>query len=97
VASMVSGSGIKNKVLEAMAAGRPVVATALALDGIGEGAGVVAADGPAALAAATAELLEDPDRAEAMGAAGRRRVVEAHGWDRSAAALEALWRAAAGP
>lgn len=95
VAAMVSGTGIKNKVLEAMAAGRPVVATSLALDGIGEGPGVVAADGAEALAEAAADLLADPGAAAALGAAGRARVVAEHGWDRSAAALEALWRAAA--
>jgi len=95
VASMVSGTGIKNKVLEAMAAARPVVATPLALDGIGDGPGVVAVTGPAELAAAASDLLDDPTAADAMGAAGRRRVIEQHGWDRSAAALEGLWRAAA--
>ena len=94
VAAMVSGTGIKNKVLEAMAAARPVVATPLALDGIGDGAGVVTAEGSAALAAAASDLLDDPAAADALGAAGRQRVIEHHGWDRSAASLEALWRAA---
>lgn len=97
VASMVSGTGIKNKVLEAMAAARPVVATSLALDGIGAGPGVVVADGADALADATAGLLADPAAAGALGTAARRRVVAEHGWDRSAGALDSLWRAAARP
>jgi glycosyltransferase involved in cell wall biosynthesis len=43
VAPMTVGTGLKNKVLEAMAAGRPVVATPLALQGIGPGPGVLEA------------------------------------------------------
>jgi starch synthase len=34
----------------------------------------------AGLAARTAELLADPDRAAAMGAAGRERVLTEFGW-----------------
>jgi glycosyltransferase involved in cell wall biosynthesis len=71
-----------------------VVATPLALDGIGDGPGVVAGAGPAELAAAASDLLGDPAAADAMGAAGRQRVIEQHGWDRSALALEALWHGA---
>jgi glycosyltransferase involved in cell wall biosynthesis len=65
-------------VLEAMAAGKPVVATAVA--GIDEvvvpgqtGLLVPASDGPA-LAGAIRTLLADPDLAVRLGAAGRRRV-----------------------
>lgn len=95
VAGMVSGTGIKNKVLEAMAAGLPVVATPLALDGIGEGPGVVADPTPGGLAEAAASLLADPAKAVQVGRDGRSRVVAEHGWDRSAAALERLWHEAA--
>ena len=96
VAGMVSGTGIKNKVLEAMAAALPVVATPLALDGIGEGPGVVAAPTSVALAEAAVSLLADPELAAQTGRAGRARVVAEHGWDRSAAAIERLWLEAAG-
>lgn len=96
VAPMVSGSGIKNKVLEAMAAGRPVVATTLALDGIGAGPGVLVGDDPGALAGHVADLLDDPSRATAMGQAARDRVCRDHSWARSASTLEALWADVAG-
>lgn len=64
-------------VVEAMAAGLPVVATAVGgvtdvvVDG---GTGLLAGRGDAdALAAAVAGLLDDPARREAMGQAGRQR------------------------
>jgi glycosyltransferase involved in cell wall biosynthesis len=94
VAPMRSGSGIKNKVLEAMAAGLPVVATPLALNGIGEGPGVFAAETTEELAARAADLLADPARAAAVGRAGRERVVRDFTWEASAAAVEALWEQA---
>lgn len=91
VAPMFQGSGIKNKVLEAMAAGLPVVATPQALDGIGEGPGVVAAATPDAIADAVVNLLGDAEARSCIGRAGRARVVEDFGWDANAGAIERLW------
>ncbi len=69
-----------NAVLEAMACGRPVVATRVgALPELVEetGAGVLAPPGdPRALAAAMEQVLAHPDRAAAWGRAGRRAAVE---------------------
>jgi len=92
VAPLVSGSGLKNKVLEAMAAGRPVVTTTLGAAGIGAGGGLTVADGPAALADAVAVLLSDRSQLAAEGAAGRQRVLAEFTWDQSAARIEALWQ-----
>lgn len=89
--------------LEAMAFGLPVVATAVeAIPEIvqhGETGLLVAPRDPAALAAACAALLADPERARRMGEAGRARASERFGWHRAAARmLEVLrpGRAAAG-
>ncbi|MGZ6793232.1 MAG: glycosyltransferase family 4 protein, partial [Mycobacteriales bacterium] len=87
VAPISRGHGVRNKVLEAMAAGLPVVGTALALQGIGPSYGVVLADTPSELAAAAVRLAADP----AAGPANRRRVLERHTWQRSAQVLEELW------
>jgi glycosyltransferase involved in cell wall biosynthesis len=95
VAPMATGTGLKNKVLEAMAAGLPVVATSRAMNGIGAGDGVVIADTPDAMAGAVLALLRDPDRRAALGAAGRARVVREFSWERSADAIEQLWVEAA--
>ncbi len=72
--------GFSNAVLEAMAAGLPVVATdvggnAEAIESRETGL-IVPADDPAALALAISELLEEPARMRSMGEAGRTRVGE---------------------
>ena len=72
--------GLPRVIPQAMAAGLPVVATAVGgnaeavVDGV-TGLLVPPRD-PAALGAALAALLADPDRARALGAAGRARVDE---------------------
>jgi glycosyltransferase involved in cell wall biosynthesis len=79
------------KVLESMASGVPVVASdlpvvrALMEDG-GQGL-LVAADRPGEFARAVRKLLDFPDRAATMGAAGRTRVAQRFSWDASVAAL----------
>ena len=94
--TMLTGSGIKNKVLEAMANGLPVVGTPLAYGGLDvrDGAEGRIAEGADALAAATAALLEDPAGAEALGDAGRRYVTEHRSWGAAVCAYEALYTAA---
>jgi len=72
--------GLGTSLLDAMAFSRPVVATAAG--GIPEAVEdgvtgrVVPVRDPAALADALVELLTDPDKARAMGAAGRRHFEE---------------------
>lgn len=69
--------GMGRVLVEAMALGRPVVATrvggipAVVVDG--ETGRLVAPDDPAALAGAVSDLLKDPGLRERMGEAGRRR------------------------
>lgn len=81
--------------LEAMACGRPVVATAVGgqLDTVADPATgrLVPPRDPEALARAVAELLADPRLREACGEAGRRRVLSRFGWARVAAATEAAY------
>lgn len=96
VAPLVSGAGLKNKVLEAMAAGRPVVTTPLGAAGIGEGGGVTVADNAVAVADATVALLDDPARLAAAGAQARRRVVAEFTWEQSAGRIEQLWHEVSG-
>ncbi len=74
VAPMDSGSGVPMKVLEAWAAGVPVVARRWAAGGLVDGAGeaMVVADDPAEWAGGLARLLTDADEARRLGTAGRR-------------------------
>jgi len=71
------------KLAEYFAAGRPVVA--VDLPGVreavaGAGAGIVTPPDPDAYGTAIGELLDDSERAEALGAAGRRAALERRGW-----------------
>jgi polysaccharide biosynthesis protein PslH len=81
--------GVQNKVLEAMAMARPVVASPAAFEGIEAtpGRDLLVADGAEAQAEAIRSLLTDSTRAAALGAAARRRVEEAYSWQARLAPL----------
>lgn len=93
VAPLRIARGIQNKVLEAMAMARPVVATAAAFEGIDAIAGeqLLVEDEPAAYADHILELLDQPLRARAIGAAARRRVTERYSWGANLAMLDGLF------
>jgi glycosyltransferase involved in cell wall biosynthesis len=84
--------------LEAMAAGRPVAARrvgALSEAVIHGTTGLLIDDDrPESVAAALRDLLDEPDRARAMGEAGRQRAMATFSPERHAAQVEAVYRAA---
>jgi len=91
VAPLRVARGVQNKVLEAMAMARPLVATPQALEGIDAEPGLhlqLAADA-AGFAAALAALLRDGGQAE-IGRRARARVVQAYGWANNLTRLEAI-------
>ena len=92
--------GRLTKVMEAMASGRPLVASNLTRTAaiVGQaGCGlIVSDDDPASHAAALTELLRDPDRAARMGAAGRAAFLERMTFEGEAAKLVALYGEVAG-
>ncbi len=93
VAPLRLARGVQNKVLEAMAMGRPVLATPQAFEGIEAVAGedaAVAPDAPEAFAAAALTLLADPDAAAAMGGRARLRMERRYAWNRRLEPLDAL-------
>ena len=80
------------KVVEAMAAGRPIVASRFgSIEAMLAGTGRLVPPGdPTSLAAALAGLLDDPPEAGRLGAAARGRAEAAHGWDRVARRILAM-------
>jgi glycosyltransferase involved in cell wall biosynthesis len=96
VLPMFSGSGIKNKVLEAFAVGLPVVANASGIEGIvGARAGehYLLAEGADELAARAAELLVDASARSRVAAASRALVEANYSWDHQASRLLAMYDA----
>jgi sugar transferase (PEP-CTERM/EpsH1 system associated) len=96
VAPLKLARGIQNKVLEAMAMARPVVASPGAFEGIEAvpGRDLLVADDAVATARAIAGLLASPERAAAMGAAARCRMEQGYRWNARLAPLAGMVGAA---
>jgi glycosyltransferase involved in cell wall biosynthesis len=92
------GTGIQNKVLEAMAAGTPVVTTKRVADAVGavHGQHLLMADGAEDFADATVRVMTDVDLASSLAIAARRLVEEQFPWEVSASGIERLWERVAG-
>jgi len=77
------GTGVRNKVLEALAAGRAVVSTSLGCEGleIAPGKHLEVVDESAGFAAAVVRLLRDPARRTVLAANGRKLVEKRYSWE----------------
>lgn len=85
VAPLRIARGIQNKVLEAMAMGKAVVASPQAFEGIAAEAGrdLLVAEDPGVFASEVLALLRDPSRALDMGRQARLRMEENYAWERN--------------
>lgn len=97
VAPMRCGTGVKNKVLEAWAAARPVVMTPLATNGL---CGVpdpeaTVKNAPGEFARAVTALLGDRGLRHRLGQTAREEALTHHSWSASAKAVSGLLGAAA--
>ena len=83
VAPLRIARGIQNKVLEAMAMGRPVIASTACAGAIAAecGSELLAAGTPDDYIAHIDKLLADPARADAIGQTARQRVLVSYSWD----------------
>jgi polysaccharide biosynthesis protein PslH len=91
VAPLRLARGVQNKVLEAMAMGRPVVTAqpcAAAIEAQ-QGHDLLAADTEAEYLAHIEALLADPQRAEAIGQSARANVLRTSAWSAQLAPLDA--------
>ena len=83
VAPLRIAAGIQTKILEAMAAGLPVVATSRAVQGLTASVAemILTADAPEQLAAHVVNLLRSPAETHQRGLEGRRRIACEYSWD----------------
>lgn len=83
VVPLRSGSGVRVKILNALAMGLPVVSTPLGAEGleVESGKHLLLADTPSDFARAVVDVLGDPDLAGSLGCEGRRLVCERYSWE----------------
>jgi glycosyltransferase involved in cell wall biosynthesis len=93
IAPMQSGSGIQNKILEAMASGLPVVTTTLGIGSLKAEPGreILVADSPEKFAKTVIGLLQNGELAEAIGYQASKFVAEKHSWELAANQIEDLY------
>ena len=89
VAPMMIGTGLQNKLLEAMSMGVPCVTTTLANNALGAKAGeqILIARSPLEFSEAIDKLLNDPELAAKLGACGREFIQQNYGWEKRTASL----------
>ena len=92
-APIFSGGGTRLKVLEALAAGTPLVSTSLGCEGLSitNGREALLADSAADFQDGVATLLRQRERRAALAEAGRRLVEERYSWASICGELEKVW------
>ncbi len=88
------GAGVKNKLLEAMAVGVPIVATSRSLTGSSAIAGrhLLVADHATEFAAAVIDLLGNPSRCDYLARAARQYVERDCSWEAAAGIYETRYK-----
>ncbi len=94
VSPILRGSGTRLKILEAMAAGVPVVSTTLGAEGLAvrNDEHLLLADRPVDLARACLALLHNAGLRDRLAHAARDLVEREYAWDRIAERLDLAWR-----
>jgi glycosyltransferase involved in cell wall biosynthesis len=92
VSPMRMGTGIKNKILEALAMSKAVVSTSKGCAGleVTSEQNIIIRDRPEDFAKAVIELLRDEKRREFLGRNGRKLVEERYSWKTSGQLLESI-------
>lgn len=94
ICPILSGSGVRVKLLEAFASGIPCVSTRIGAEGLATEDGLYCrlADDPEGFAARIVAVLRNPEAAAAMAARARQFVVERHDTNAMSRRLEAVYR-----
>ncbi|MBJ6751584.1 glycosyltransferase family 4 protein [Geomonas anaerohicana] len=92
--SLRQGAGTRIKVLEAMAAGLPVVSTTKGCEGISarNGQELLVADTPMALAKAMVEVIRSPDVAQTLAQKAHQMVINGYTWESATRKMEEAYR-----
>lgn len=92
LAPLVIARGTQNKILESLAMGVPMIASGQAARGLDAvpGEHLLAADGPAATAAAVLEVLTNPEQRKRLALAGRTRMESHHSWAGAMAKMDRI-------
>lgn len=82
VVPLLSGSGVRVKILNAMAMGLPIVSTSVGAEGLDArpGTAMLIADTPDGFARAVVEVMKRRDLADRLGREGRALVCEKYSW-----------------
>jgi glycosyltransferase involved in cell wall biosynthesis len=90
------GLGVKNKILEAMASGAPIVATSRSLSGtpLIDGRHAMIADDDPKFIESVVRLLADPALQESLSREARNKVEAEHSWNSVATQYESVYREA---
>jgi len=93
IAPILYGGGVINKVIDAMAAGRPVVSTTAGNEGVAAppGQAVLVADEAQAFAHHVVALLRDDLLWNRIAQGGRAHVQQNYNWEQNVSRLEALY------
>jgi glycosyltransferase involved in cell wall biosynthesis len=87
VVPLLSGGGTRIKIMEALAAGLPVVSTTIGAEGLGliDGEHILIADDPPSFAKQILSLARDPAQRARIATKGRELVQAQHGWESTTA------------
>ena len=93
---LLSGGGVRVKILEAMAMGVPVISTTLGCEGLDvqDGVHLLVADSPAAFAQACARVLQDSDLARHLARNARQLILERYDAKVALRTLDAVYERA---
>lgn len=93
IVPILSGSGTRIKILEAMAAGRPVISTTIGAEGLDvrDGQDILIADTPDSFAAAVSKMFSDSELAGRIAAAGKKLVTDKYTWKNSARIMASVY------
>ncbi|MGH7516845.1 MAG: glycosyltransferase family 4 protein, partial [Gemmatimonadales bacterium] len=92
VAPLRTGSGMRVKLLQALARGKAVVTTRLGAEGLAADAPLLMADSSPEIAEAVSALLADAGARRMLGQRAREFVAEHHSWPGFAARLAVIYR-----